>query len=112
MCVAKGMIVTAARSTVYSSIWIWVYRRPWVTGSMGMPTLAYSFSRYSASAQKCGGVHRKMIRNSSSASELTSPVIAVQPSTGGGGPGGAAPEERSGPAGRGDKGGAGRKKQN
>ncbi len=39
--------------------------------------------RYSASAQKCGGVHKKIIKNSTSASALTSPVMAAQPSTGG-----------------------------
>src|SRR5690606_27161485 len=48
-----------------------------------MPTLAYSFSRYNASAQKCGGAQQKMIRNSSKASGDTWPVTAVQPSTGG-----------------------------
>ena len=34
-----------------------------------------------ASAQKCGGVHTKMIRNNSSAGGSTLPVTAVQPST-------------------------------
>ena len=38
-----------------------------------MPAFAYSCLRYSASAQKCGGVQAKMMRNSSSASEASSP---------------------------------------
>ena len=50
---------------------------------MGSPALAYSFERYSASDQKCGGVHTKMIRNSSSACGATSFATAAQPSTGG-----------------------------
>jgi hypothetical protein len=39
-----------------------------------------------ASAQKCGGVHAKMIRNSSSACGSTLLVMAAQPSTGGAAP--------------------------
>ena len=46
----------------------------------------YSSRRAIASAQKCGGVHAKMIRNSSSAYGSTCPVTAVQPSTGGAAP--------------------------
>ena len=37
----------------------------------------------SASAQKCGGVHRKMIRKRTTLSRLTEPVTAAQPITGG-----------------------------
>jgi len=40
---------------------------PWVTGSMGMPTFAYSSRRAIASDQKCGGVHIKMIMNNTNA---------------------------------------------
>ena len=47
-----------------------------------MPTFAYSSRRAIASAQKCGGVHAKMIRNSSSAFGSTLLVTATQPSTG------------------------------
>ncbi|MNH39926.1 hypothetical protein D3C79_1011630 [compost metagenome] len=56
---------------------------PCVTGSMGRPAWRYSSTRYRASAQKCGGVQRKMMRNRISASGPTWPVIAAQPSTGG-----------------------------
>ena len=56
---------------------------PCVTGNIGTPALAYSSRRYSANAQKCGGVQAKIIKNSVSASAVTSPVIAAQPSTGG-----------------------------
>ena len=59
---------------------------PCVTGSIGMPTRAYSSRRAIASAQKCGGVQAKMMRKSSSASACTTPVTAVQPSTGGAAP--------------------------
>ena len=41
---------------VYSSTCSRVNFWPCVTGSMGSPALAYSSVRYSASAQKCGGV--------------------------------------------------------
>ena len=60
-----------------------VYSRPYTTGSIGSLASAYSCARYSASDQKCGGVHTKMMRNSSSASLLTSPVAAAQPRIGG-----------------------------
>jgi len=60
-----------------------VYSGPCVTGSIGSPAFAYSFTRYSASDQKCGGVHIKMIRNNSNASGATSFATAAQPSTGG-----------------------------
>ena len=63
-----------------------VYSSPCVTGSMGMPTLAYSSLRAMASAQKCGGVHTKMIRNNNNALLVISPVTAVQPSIGGAAP--------------------------
>ena len=63
-----------------------VNRRPCVIGNIGIPALAYSFDRYSASDQKCGGVQVKMIRNSSTASTVTSPVTAVHPRTGGAAP--------------------------
>jgi hypothetical protein len=59
---------------------------PCVTGIIGMFTFAYSSLRAIASAQKCGGVQVKMIRNSSSACACTSPVMATQPSTGGAAP--------------------------
>src|SRR5260370_37442362 len=65
---------------------------PATTGSIGMPARAYSSARSSDSAQKWGGVHRRMIRNSSSGSRPTVPVAAIQPITGGGAP--AAPPRR------------------
>ena len=51
-----------------------------------MPARAYSSRRAIARAQKCGGVHTKMMRNSSSAFGSTLSVTAVQPSTGGAAP--------------------------
>jgi hypothetical protein len=60
-----------------------VYSRPCTTGSIGSLASAYSWARYSASDQKCGGVHTKMMRNSSQASPGACPVTAAQPSTGG-----------------------------
>ena len=60
-----------------------VYSAPWVTGSIGILALAYSFSLWIASAQKCGGVQMKIIITSSKAWPVTSPVIAVHPSSGG-----------------------------
>src|SRR5580704_11448453 len=53
---------------------------------MGTPARAYSSLRLSASAQKWGGVHRKMIRNRTSGSSPISPVAAAQPITGGSAP--------------------------
>ena len=53
---------------------------------MGMPALAYSSLRAMASAQKCGGVQMKMMRNSSSAFGSMESVTAAQPSTGGAAP--------------------------
>ena len=43
--------------------------------------------RNSASAQKCGGVHRKMIRNSRIGSGDSEPVAAAHATTGGKAPG-------------------------
>jgi hypothetical protein len=51
-----------------------------------MPAFAYSSLRAMASAQKCGGVQMKMIRNSSSALGSIELVTAAQPSTGGAAP--------------------------
>ena len=51
-----------------------------------MPARAYSSRRVIASAQKCGGVHTKMMRNRSSAFGSTLLVTAAQPSTGGAAP--------------------------
>src|SRR5918994_7350593 len=59
---------------------------PYATGSIGMSALAYSDRLAIASAQKCGGVHAKMIRNNSSECGSADPVTAVQPSTGGAAP--------------------------
>ena len=67
MPVTKGISVTATSSSVYSSTCSRVKATPCVTGSIGMPTLAYSSLRAMASAQKCGGVHTNTIRNSSNA---------------------------------------------
>jgi hypothetical protein len=59
---------------------------PCVTGSMGTPARAYSFDVQSDSAQKCGGVQRKMRPNRSQASVAHVPVAAAQPITGGNAP--------------------------
>ena len=51
-----------------------------------MPARAYSPARLRDNAQKCGGVHSRIIRNSSSGSSPTVPVAATQPMTGGNAP--------------------------
>src|SRR6185436_14423735 len=86
MPVTNGRMVTAVSNTVYSNTCNRVNGTPCVTGSMGIPTLAYSSLRAIASAQKCGGVHTNTMRNSSSASGSTEFVTAAQPSTGGAAP--------------------------
>src|SRR6516225_6647806 len=53
---------------------------------MGILARAYSSARVSDSAQKCGGVHRKMIRNKMNGSSAIPPVEAAQPTTGGSAP--------------------------
>ena len=86
MANTNGSIVTTTSRIVYSSTCVRVYSIPCVTGSIGMPTFAYSSRRSIASAQKCGGVQMKMIRNRISACGCTVPVTAAQPSTGGAAP--------------------------
>ena len=80
------MKVTSTSRIVYSRTCSRVYGTPWVTGSIGMPARAYSSRRAMASAQKCGGVHTKMMRNSSSAFGSMEFVTAAQPRTGGAAP--------------------------
>src|SRR6266852_4763499 len=70
---------------------------PATTGSIGRPARAYSPARLSDSAQKWGGVHKKMIRNRMSGSTPMRPVAATQPITGG----------KPAAAGNGQRGGAG-----
>ena len=82
----NGSRLPTNNSTVYSSTCVRVYAMPWVTGSMGTSASAYSLCRSIASAQKCGGVQMKMIRNRISACGSTVPVTAAQPSTGGAAP--------------------------
>ncbi len=68
---------------VYSKMCNSVNASPCVTGSMGMPTFAYSSRLYSANAQKCGGVQAKIIRNIINDSGETILLTAAQPSIGG-----------------------------
>ena len=56
---------------------------PAATGSIGTPASAYSSRYLSESAQKCGGVQRKITANSSTAVHETSPVTAAQATSGG-----------------------------
>src|SRR5882762_4308259 len=82
MRVRNGISVTTTSSTVYSSTCSRVWATPCVTGNIGMPARAYSSRRAIASAQKCGGVQMKMMRNSSNAFGSMLLVTAAQPSAG------------------------------
>src|ERR1700738_4095975 len=72
-------------------IWRFVSALPATTGNIGTPARAYSPTKLSDSAQKCGGVQRKMMRKRTSGSSPTWPVAATQPITGGSAPGAPAP---------------------
>ena len=44
-------------------MWTLVYCSPWVTGNIGIFAAKYSSFLCKANAQKCGGVHVKIIKN-------------------------------------------------
>src|SRR6218665_2050916 len=79
----NGIRQAAKRISVYSNTCRRVNALPCVTGSIGRPDWRDSSPRDRASAQKCGGVHKKVIRNRISRSGATGVVIAAQPSAGG-----------------------------
>ena len=78
--------VAGSNAALYNNMRTLVGRVPPTTGSMGMFARLYSFARTNASAQKCGGCQRKMIKNSKIAGQVISLVTAVQPITGGSAP--------------------------
>src|SRR4051795_13234314 len=87
----NGSCVTAYSSTAYSRIWRRVSVSPRTTGSIGTPTFSYSPFISSDSAQKCGGVQKKTMKNRITAVPLTLPVVAAHATSGGPPPGAAPP---------------------
>src|SRR5437763_9586861 len=63
-----------------------VRREPATAGSIGTPAAWYSSLASVASAQKCGGVHRKITAASAMAVVEIVPVTAAQPTSGGNDP--------------------------
>ena len=61
---SHGKSVMGINAIAYASMRLRVARSPKTMGSIGKPAAAYSRLRYSAMAQKCGGVQTKTIEKS------------------------------------------------
>src|SRR5579859_6427782 len=79
-------MLTTTMIAVYASMARRVRADPATTGNMGTLTAEYWRRSRSASAQKCGGVQKKMSAKSAQAKGLNDPVTTAQPTSGGNAP--------------------------
>ena len=79
----KGKTEHRKSKSEYIKIWFLVILWPQTTGIMGTLAFEYSVSLYKANAQKCGGVHIKIMRNRKNGKIEISPEAHAQPIIGG-----------------------------
>ena len=88
MPIAKGVTRTKKEMVVYAytTISFFVLVTPFAIGIIGTPSFLYSSILSIASGQKCGGVHKKIIKTRISGIREISLLTAVQPISGGSAP--------------------------
>ena len=79
----NGRKVNVYNNNEYKRICFFVFSIPDVVGSIGILALQYSSCLNIARAQKCGGVHKKIIPKSIIGSKVKFPVAQINPIIGG-----------------------------